>query len=91
MAFLHNVENQAFAAWRPWFFSQEITNKIFALFTLFGLFALFILFKLLYTVNSSVYLYVYILGKVRTLLECAVELLSKMLEWSGYPLDCCDY
>ena len=63
MAFLHNVENQAFAAWRPWFFSQEITNRIFSLFTLFALFTLFtlfILFKLLYTVKSSMYADVYI-------------------------------
>ena len=39
-----------------------------------------------------------LLGKVRTLLEWADELLSKMWEWvsgvdgwSGYPLDCYDY
>ena len=38
-----------------------------------------------------------LLGKVRTLLEWPVELLSKMSEWSGvewvtgYPLDCYDY
>ena len=36
------------------------------------------------------------IGKVRTLLEWPVELLSKMsewsgVEWSGYPLDCYDY
>ena len=46
----------------------------------YTLFTLFILFKLLYTVKSSMYADVYILlGKVRTLLECAVEQSQKNL------------
>ena len=66
--------------------------KLLALLTWF---TLFILLKLLYTATTLACMPVYIVRKVRTLLEWPVELLSKM--WTGwvmgdgYPLDCYDY
>ena len=49
-------------------------------------YTLFTLFKLLYTAQTVACLPIYILlGKVRTLLEEAEGLLSKMLDWVDTP------
>ena len=58
-------------------------NKMFTLLTwstLLTLLILFILFELLYTACMHVCLYI-LIGKVRTLLECAGAQVSKKWEW----------
>ena len=54
MAFLHNVGNQAFAAQRPWFFSQKITNKIFYTdYTVYNLYTVYTVCTVRQTWNLS--------------------------------------
>ena len=51
------------------------------LLTLLSLLSLFLLFRLIYTAFSSMHAYIYIVEKVKTLLEGAEGLLNKMWDW----------
>ena len=66
---------------------------VYNVYTVYTVSTVYTIQTALHCLNTSMFAYIQLLGKVRTLLEWANTLLNKKVEWMNgwYPLDCYDY